>query len=65
MEVMDEPILKDDYPVYASYWYIMDGEPRRSPIQGIVRDLKLEYKVREVRRCDAVKRKLPLMGLSK
>jgi hypothetical protein len=35
---LNEPILEDDYPVYASYWYVVDGKPIRSdplPAQGV------------------------------
>lgn len=55
-----EPILDDDYPVYFGYWYIMDGEPKRSEVNGNVRAIKSWHQVKEVRRCDAVGRKLPL-----
>ena len=55
-----EPILEDDYPVYPTYWYVVDGKPVRSPLQGLVRDLKRETGAKEIRRCAAVKRQLPL-----
>jgi hypothetical protein len=55
---MTEEILDDDYPVYWTYWYLLDGKPVRSEISGTVRDLKREYKATEVRRCAAVKRGL-------
>lgn len=55
-----EPILEDDYPVYATYWYVLDGEPQRSDVQGQVRDLKRATGAKEIRRCAAVQRKLPL-----
>lgn len=55
----DEPILDDDYPIHIDYWYLFDGEPQRSPIKGDVRRAKLFMGVKEVRRCDAVKRGLP------
>ena len=54
----DEPILADDYPVHASYWYVVDGKPKRSEVSGTVRDLKHAMKVTEVRRCAAVRRGL-------
>lgn len=59
-ENLNEPILDDDYPVYYGYWYIMDGVPYRSVVKGNVLTLKSWYKVKEVRRCDAVERRLPL-----
>ena len=58
----DETILENDYPVFPSYWYVVDGTPRRSPVEGTVRDLKRVYRAAEVRRCDAVARQLPLYG---
>lgn len=56
---LNEPILSDDYPVYCGYWYVVDGAPARSNITGTVSDLKRQG-AKEVRRCDAVKRDLPL-----
>ena len=56
----DEPILRDDYPVFASYWYLLDGKPVRSEIMGDVRDLKRVTGAKEIRRCAAVERKLPI-----
>lgn len=53
---MDEPILEDSYPVYKSYFYVVDGKPIRSPINGTVLDLKYKLNAEEVRRCDAVER---------
>lgn len=54
----DEPILEDDYPVFASYWYVADGKPIRSPVQGSVADLKRAIGAKEINRCAAVKRGL-------
>lgn len=53
-----EPILADDYPVYVSYWYVLDNEPKRSDIEGTVRDLKRDTGAKEIRRCAAIKRGL-------
>lgn len=53
-----EPILEDNYPVYAMYWYVVDGKPQRSNIQGTVLDLKRDTKATEVRRCAAIARGL-------
>lgn len=56
-----EPVLEDDYPVYAGYWYLLDGHPARSNYHGItVRQLRRYTGAREVRRCDAVARNLPV-----
>jgi hypothetical protein len=55
---MNERILEDDYPVYPTFWYLADGVPKRSPLQGTVRDLRREFKCAEVRRCAAVARGL-------
>jgi hypothetical protein len=57
----DEPILDDNYPVYSGYYYILDGVVGISRIQGDVAKLKRLTNSTEVRRCSAVKRKLPLV----
>lgn len=57
---LNEPILEDSYPVFAGYWYVMDGMPRQSDVSGDVLRLKIEHNVKEVRRCDSVRRNLPL-----
>ena len=56
---LDEPILTDDYPVFAGYWYLIDGVAKISLVSGTVATLK-KMGACEVRRCDAVKRGLPL-----
>lgn len=58
--VLDEPILEDDYPVYAGYWYIADDKVITSDIRGNVGQLKRYLNAKEIRRCDAVKRNLSL-----
>lgn len=56
-----EPILPDDYPIYAGYWYLFDGEPGRSNFHDItVAELKRYSGAKEIRRCDAVERGLPI-----
>ena len=57
---LTEEVLADSYPVFAGYWYVMDGVPRQSKVSGDVLRLKIEHNVREVRRCDSVERDLPL-----
>lgn len=57
---LNEPILGDDYPVFAGYWYVMDGIPKQSDVSGNVVRLKAVHGCKEVRRCDAVERDLPL-----
>jgi len=54
----NEPILPDDYPVYAGYAYVADGKPVISDIQGNVRRLKHDLSATEIRRCDIVARGL-------
>ena len=53
-----EDILRDDYPVYLTYWYTVDGVPKRSPLKGTALDLQRYYKTHDVRRCAAVERGL-------
>lgn len=61
-EEYNERILEDDYPVYLGYWYLLDGEPQRSFINGgTITSLKYITGAKEVRRCDAIKRGLPLV----
>lgn len=58
---MNEEILPDDYPIYGDYWYLVDGVPKRSVYHDITaRDLKRLLRAKEIRRCNAVERKLPL-----
>lgn len=55
---LDEPILPDDYPIYADYFYVVDGEVVLSSWHGItVREFKVQMRAKEVRRCDLVGRK--------
>ncbi len=49
---LDEPILPDEYPVYASYMYVADGKLYRSNWSVTVRELKRREGFKEVRRCD-------------
>lgn len=50
---LNEPILPDDYPVYADYLYVADGKVIRSDWHGVnVRRLKHELGAKEIRRCD-------------
>jgi hypothetical protein len=53
-----EDVLPDDYPVHWDYAYVVDGEPRLSPLGGgaTVRDLKREWKCGEIRRCNLAAR---------
>lgn len=55
---LNEPVLTDDYPVYAGYAYVVDGQPLSSPIQGTVKRLKVVMKATEIRRCDLAGRNL-------
>lgn len=55
---LNEPILEDDYPVYADYLYVADGKVIRSDWHGVtVRRLKRELGAKEIRRCDIFGRK--------
>lgn len=50
---LDEPILADDYPVYADYLYVADGKVVRSDWFNItVGEFKRREGYAEVRRCD-------------
>lgn len=52
IDKLDEPVLADDYPVYAGYAYVADGVPISSPVQGTVKRLKAAVNAKEIRRCD-------------
>lgn len=53
-----ETVLSDDYPIYIEHFYIIDGDIALSQIKGSVKDLKDRYNIKEIRRCDIVKRGL-------
>lgn len=55
---LDERELPNDYPVFFDYFYVVDGKPVRSPIQGKIKDLKKELGVKVINRCDIVGRNL-------
>lgn len=64
MILESEHKLDDDYPVFPCYWYLANGEPIESPVQGNVRRLRAALdlpETTEIRRCDAVARRLPLI----
>lgn len=50
---LDERVLPDDYPIYADYLYVADGEVVRSDWHGITaREFKAHLRAGELRRCD-------------
>jgi hypothetical protein len=56
---LNEPVLPDDYPIYADYFYVADGKVIRGDWHRIdVKQLKLKLKANEIRRCDFVGRGL-------
>lgn len=56
-----EKVLPDDYPMYSGYWYLLDGKPERNERGRLtVGTYKRLSRVKEIRRCDAVERKLKL-----
>lgn len=61
MEHPGEDVLPDDYPVYGDYWYIVDGSPKRSDFHNVtVGYYKARTGAKELRRCNASARKLPV-----
>lgn len=52
--------MQDNEPVNGDYYYIMDGWLMYPQFVGLVRDLKEEFDVEEVRLCDMVARKFRL-----
>jgi hypothetical protein len=56
-QIPNEPILDDNYPIYADYWYVLDGTPVRSDYHDITaREFKLRMKAKEIRRCNIIYR---------
>jgi hypothetical protein len=50
---LKEPVLADDYPVYADFMYVADGKVVLSDYHGItVREFKFRLGAKEIRRCD-------------
>jgi hypothetical protein len=48
-----EPVLPDDYPIYAGYVYVADGVPIVSDWHDITaREFKMREGITELRRCD-------------
>lgn len=59
---LNEPILPDDYPIYADYLYVADGKVVRSDFHGVTaKRFKMYLGASELRRCDIYGR-LPLDG---
>jgi hypothetical protein len=56
-----EPILKDNSPVFAGFYYVVDGEVFIPSFDGTVADLKKDAQAQEVRVCDINNRGLPLV----
>jgi hypothetical protein len=57
MKLSEYP-LKDNYPVFCGYWYVVDGEPKESDISGTIADLKKYLNAEQIKNCDIVGRKL-------
>lgn len=56
---LDEPVLPDEYPVYAGYLYVADGKVISSNWHEItVRELKRHLGASEIRSCDITGRDL-------
>ena len=53
MRELNEPVLPDDYKVYAGYLYVADGKVISSDWHGITAlALKRRLGAKEIRRCD-------------
>ena len=61
MEALNEPLLPDDYPIYADFLYVADGKVIRSDWHGITaRQFKGREGITELRRCDIEGRRAAL-----
>lgn len=58
LKELNEPILQNDYQIYAGYMYVADSEVIKSDVFGTVKDLKIKYGYGEIRRCDIKSRNL-------
>jgi hypothetical protein len=58
-KTLKEPVLPDDYPIYADYLYVADGKVVRSDWHDITaREFKAREGITELRRCDMAGRGL-------
>lgn len=57
-----ERLLPDDYPVYAGYFYLVDGEVKISNIHTTVGELKSSGIAKEIRNCSLVDRNIDPYG---
>lgn len=48
---LNEPVLPDDYPIYAGYAYVADGKPFTSERNTTARRMKEMLGASEIRRC--------------
>lgn len=64
MKSLGERPLPDDYPVFPAYWYLVDGEPKRSPFfhKATVEELRTRLNAELICNCNASARELPLLG---
>ena len=54
-----EPILEDDYPIYAGYCYVADGKVIRSNYHDVTAKwFKAKMGITELRRCDMAGRNM-------
>lgn len=52
MSALNERVLPDDYPVYAGYLYVADGNVIESDIEGTVKRLKACLSAAVITNCD-------------
>lgn len=56
---LNEPVLPDDYPIYAGYVYVADGVPVVSDWHDVTaKEFKAREGITELRRCDLAGRDL-------
>ena len=53
-----EQLLDDSFIVFKGFIYLVDNQPKRSPINGTVRKLKRKLSAREIRRYDIAGRRM-------
>ena len=53
-----EQKLKDNYPVFPGYWYVVDGKPHQAEDYGVIAQLKKKLSAETITNCDCFKRKI-------
>lgn len=53
-----ERLLDDDYPIYAGYFYLVNGKVYMADFSCTAGELKKELNTEEIRNCDLAERNM-------